>query len=55
MTGGEMPVNRSRLMKQFEEWGKQREERQATAKAAIGDPWKYAPFDALLMQTCNRR
>ena len=38
MTGGEMPSqSEAELMKQFEEWGQQREQRQSDAKAAIAN------------------
>jgi hypothetical protein len=57
MTGGDMPSqSEAELMKQFEEWGKQREERQATAKAAIEknpkdiDALNVLTYDALLMR-----
>ena len=57
MTGGEMPSqSEADLMRQFEEWGKQREERQATAKEAIAknpkdiDALNVLTYDALLMR-----
>ena len=57
MTGGEMPSqSEAELMKQFEEWGKQREVRQATAKDAIAknpkdiDALNVLTYDALLMR-----
>ncbi len=57
MTGGQMPSqSEAELMQQFEEWGKQREQRQADAKAEIEtnpkniDALNVLTYDALLMR-----
>ncbi len=57
MTGGEMPSQtEAELMQQFEEWGKQREQRQADAKAELEknpkniDALNVLTYDALLMR-----
>ncbi len=57
MTGGQMPSqSEAELMQQFEEWGKQREQRQADAKLELEknpkniDALNVLTYDALLMR-----